>query len=1263
MKKIFFLLTILLISSSAFAQLPPDRFRDGLDIPFIQLDTLTTTQRDALVIPSNKTRFIYNKTVDSLQYYNLGTSSWKSLGGGDAGSGDVTKVGTPVNNQIGIWTGDGTLEGDANFTWDGTSASLSSATPRISVNNTGNFRSGALWSDNILFSRDGFNLTLQTPTLTGNYTLNYPVLTANDTFALLSDLSGSLEGYGSTGSTATNDLINTIGESGSAARITVNNNDSDPLLTRNFIHFNAALGGYIFNPSNFGFRFETPEGFDVILGGASANWGITAQRSIGFPDASGTIALEADPSGFNGNLTTTDNTLQEIAQKFDDFTSGGSQNLQQVSDIGNTTNNLLQADELVVDRGVANESYELTERGVTLGFPVVTARPKTADKVIAFDIMPNGTVVDNGSNGVAWLDIIDTDAKGSNPSLSALRLGIGTTRGTFGMLDFNGATAKPLDFVSGTAGNTVGSIGTNGHFNWLTDVNLTNTTASNLTLNSDNTSTIRVNSDVANGNLASFSSTLTYDGGLFQNSTRLQNDTGDLILQTPTDDIIFITGGGLMSTNEGFRLASDGTVTAKLTTLATVTAEGNKAVLNKEAGDGLYAPISITGDVSASSNIADNRLVRGDGGVKGIQQSGITIDDSDNITGVNEITIQNIDVHETLGNLITTGANTSGGVLSPNVDTTKFDISDGFGYVIDNFTTPETPIITKVTWSGLTANIPTYIATDPFSSIAINSSGTIVQQNTLFTQEQSRDLIVLGSIFHADNINITSVEDMARDPSSSYLAADLSSALGDLNISGNNFNPAATDLTIRKEAGRTFRQNANRNTNVKDPNFITSSVVNPVTFIYTYNDGTGDNAIVLGQTNIDPNQYDNGTGTLASVPAGNRWTNQWCYFFPGSNVLVVRYGEAVYNSLDEAKSAALIEIPTTIGSGFNTEFIRTVITVKVGTTDLTDSEVAFTNTGKFGLSGGVGGSGGGSTQDLQDTYNNSVTPEILTDGTRGAVTIQEATATDTANILEGKNNAGTTTFSVTGEGRVKIADAVNSDEAVSKSQLDAVTTGLLSQSSTITTSRNALLTDADGMNVSTSAFDVTITIPTNASVAFPVGTVLVYQSNNNGNILIRYAVGVTGEDGQTYENRRLIRVWKTATDTWQLIDEPVADQESITLVCSDLVTDITTGTSKQVYFLPFDFFVEEVIVTLDDPGTTTGITVDINNNGTSILSTLLTTDAGENTSEAPVTPAVISTNQLNKFDKITIDFDAVPTSATGVQVHLNGFRHRTNIAP
>jgi hypothetical protein len=40
-----------------------------------------------------------------------------------AGGGDVYKVGTPVDNQLGIWTGDGTIEGDPNLTWSGTNLS------------------------------------------------------------------------------------------------------------------------------------------------------------------------------------------------------------------------------------------------------------------------------------------------------------------------------------------------------------------------------------------------------------------------------------------------------------------------------------------------------------------------------------------------------------------------------------------------------------------------------------------------------------------------------------------------------------------------------------------------------------------------------------------------------------------------------------------------------------------------------------------------------------------------------------------------------------------------------------------------------------------------------------------------------------------------------------------------------------------------------------------------------------------------------------
>jgi flagellar motility protein MotE (MotC chaperone) len=47
--------------------------------------------------------------------YLRGDNTWATIASG----GDVTKVGTPANNQIGVWTGDGTIEGTSGLTYDG----------------------------------------------------------------------------------------------------------------------------------------------------------------------------------------------------------------------------------------------------------------------------------------------------------------------------------------------------------------------------------------------------------------------------------------------------------------------------------------------------------------------------------------------------------------------------------------------------------------------------------------------------------------------------------------------------------------------------------------------------------------------------------------------------------------------------------------------------------------------------------------------------------------------------------------------------------------------------------------------------------------------------------------------------------------------------------------------------------------------------------------------------------------------------------------
>lgn len=67
---------------------------------------------------------IANGAVDIAMLSATGTPSASTYLRGDntwatpAGTGDVSKVGTPVDGQIGVWTGDGTIEGDSALTFD-----------------------------------------------------------------------------------------------------------------------------------------------------------------------------------------------------------------------------------------------------------------------------------------------------------------------------------------------------------------------------------------------------------------------------------------------------------------------------------------------------------------------------------------------------------------------------------------------------------------------------------------------------------------------------------------------------------------------------------------------------------------------------------------------------------------------------------------------------------------------------------------------------------------------------------------------------------------------------------------------------------------------------------------------------------------------------------------------------------------------------------------------------------------------------------------
>lgn len=82
-------------------------------------------------------------------------------------SGDVTKVGTPANNELGIWTGDGTIEGDSNITWDGGNLG-------IAKNSNSDYTEITAGSVYLYDDSNTSEVTMSAPTSSGNFTVNFP---------------------------------------------------------------------------------------------------------------------------------------------------------------------------------------------------------------------------------------------------------------------------------------------------------------------------------------------------------------------------------------------------------------------------------------------------------------------------------------------------------------------------------------------------------------------------------------------------------------------------------------------------------------------------------------------------------------------------------------------------------------------------------------------------------------------------------------------------------------------------------------------------------------------------------------------------------------------------------------------------------------------------------------------------------------------------------------------------------------------------------
>jgi hypothetical protein len=116
--------------------------------------------------------------------------------------------------------------------------------------------------------------------------------------------------------------------------------------------------------------------------------------------------------------------------------------------------------------------------------------------------------------------------------------------------------------------------------------------------------------------------------------------------------------------------------------------------------------------------------------------------------------------------------------------------------------------------------------------------------------------------------------------------------------------------------------------------------------------------------------------------------------------------------------------------------------------------------------------------------------------------------------------------------------------------------------------------------------------------------------------------------------------------------------QALIVAASDETTALTAGTGKVAFRMPFAFTLTGVrasLTTAQTSGST--LTVDINESGTTILSTKLTIDNTEKTSTTAAVLPVISDTTLADDAEITIDIDTVGDgTAKGLKVTLLGYR-------
>jgi hypothetical protein len=240
-----------------------------------------------------------------------------------------------------------------------------------------------------------------------------------------------------------------------------------------------------------------------------------------------------------------------------------------------------------------------------------------------------------------------------------------------------------------------------------------------------------------------------------------------------------------------------------------------------------------------------------------------------------------------------------GGVLSINTDAAKFDLSAGFGYIVNGHSDVENPTNRKVTWAAKIANAVPNIASQKQTYVAIDINGDLFLTANPLTATQRRNYIRLGVLIHLNNSTVAYTDNQPTiNIEVGGQVQDILDFLGFRSISGNRIFPVGANLKIKKELGTVFKPGANFNNLITQPHSFVLAAQNPATFRYRTQIGVEG----LDITDINPAIYDL-NGAFTAMPAtATLATIQRVYVFQ-DNSIRIQPGEKYFDNLNQAITA------------------------------------------------------------------------------------------------------------------------------------------------------------------------------------------------------------------------------------------------------------------------------------------------------------------------------------------------------------------------